>query len=233
MNDTIFKTTQNIMVHKKHYTFLLTVLMMLSFSYSFASPFNTGAQTTVKADTTILFPHLEGSLVYEGIMVDWTRLTEVIFNQYDIEFLELQHASGQLNFPFDFNTITSIDDIQITSHIHRHPGTGFNYYRLRGVVASGDYWYSDIIGIDFNVSGNIFPNPVVSQTSLYINAPAKEAATLKVYDATGRLVHSRDIELLKDFNLIGLDCSQWNPATYMVMISGEQLGNEVIKLMKQ
>lgn len=227
-------------MNKKIHTFFLTVLSLslISFSYGFASPFNTDVQTTVKADTSIIictFPAvMDGTRIYEGILLDWTKIIEMMESQgNETEFFELQHSFGDLNLPIDFTTITSTDNIQITSHIHRHPGTGFNYYRLRGVVASGDYWYSDIIGIDFDVIGNIFPNPSTSKTSLYINAPAEEAATLKVYDATGRLVHSRDIELLKDFNIIGLDCSQWNPATYMVMISGEQLGNEVIKLMKQ
>ena len=219
------------MTNKKHYTFLLTVLAMFSFSYSYASFSTTDIQTTVKADTTILMPHIDGTIVYEGILLDWTRLAEAILNQYDIQFFELQHAS--LSFPFDFNTITTTEDIQTTSHIHAQPANGVNYYRLRTVNTSGDYGYSDIIGIDFNVIGNIFPNPATSQTSLYINAPTEEAAILNVYDATGRLVHSRDIQLLKDFNLIGLDCSQWNPATYIVTVSGEQLGDEVIRLMKQ
>jgi len=227
------------MTNKKNYTFFLTVLSLLivSFSYGFTSPSNINTQTTVKADTSIIicnFPVvIDGTRIYEGILLDWTEVVKMMELQgNETEVFELEHTSGDLSFPFDFSTIISTDDIQTTSHIHRHPANGVNYYRLRGVEASGDYWYSDIIGISFDVSGNIFPNPVTSQTSIYINAPAEEAATLKVYDATGRLVHSRDIQLFKDFNIIGLHCSQWNRATYMVTVSGEQLGDEVIKLVK-
>jgi len=179
--------------------------------------------------------------VSQGILLEWIALP--IPSDTDIE---LQHADfPTATFP-DFSTIAMLDDFVISnelepgsdhyqfSYVHRSPSNGVNYYRLKVTDASGDISYSSIIAYELDLTpGSIFPSVVDTNASLFIESPAEEPGELNIYDMSGRLIYSENITLNENSTLIGLDFTGWHTGHYVAAISGEQLGNEVIRFVKR
>ena len=49
----------------------------------------------------------------------------------------------------------------------------------------------------------------------------------------GRLIYSESITLNENTTLVGLDFTGWDRGHYVVTVSGEQLGREVIRFVKR
>jgi len=180
------------------------------------------------------FPLLpfDGERVPQGILIQWVDFTE--WNDSpcfeDVASYELQHSINATNF----STIIISDDLEMSSHLHRFPTNGINYYRFRMTDPLGDIWYTSIIGIELNlVPGSIFPSIVDVSASLFIESPAEEPGELNIYDMSGRLIYSEKITLQENSTFIALDFSSWHTGHYIATISGEQLGNEVIRFVKR
>jgi hypothetical protein len=61
-----------------------------------------------------------------------------------------------------------------------------------------------ISGVGFELYQNE-PNPFVSKTFISFNLPEASAATLTVYDETGRMVYTQRGDFTKGYNTIALD----------------------------
>jgi len=146
------------------------------------------------------FPLLpfDGERVPQGILIQWVDFTE--WNDSpcfeDVASYELQHSINATNF----STIIISDDLEMSSHLHRFPTNGINYYL---------------------------------SASLFIESPAEEPGELNIYDMSGRLIYSEKITLQENSTFIALDFSSWHTGHYIATISGEQLGNEVIRFVKR
>jgi len=179
----------------------------------------------------VLLP-FDGERVPEGILIRWGGFTE--WNDSpcfgDVASYELQHSVNGI----DFTTITMSDDLEISSHLHRFPLNGINYYRFRMTDPLDDIWYTSIIGIELNLTpGSVFPNIVDISASLFIESSVEEPGELNIYDMSGRLIYSENITLNENSTLIGLDFTGWHRGHYIVTVSGEQLGTEVMRFVKQ
>lgn len=178
-----------------------------------------------------IFP-FDGERVPQGILVKWWDLIELNGSDChgDVASYELQHSVNAINF----STIIMSDDLQIGSYLHQSPVNGGNYYRLRMTNPSGDIWFTDIILIVLNLTpGSISPSIVDTEASLLIESPAEEPGELNIYDMSGRLIYSESINLQENSTLLGLDFTGWHTGHYVVTVSGEQLGNEVIRFVKR
>jgi len=155
-----------------------------------------------------------------GILASWPDVEE---NQ-PIDKYELQHSTSAT----DFSTIATLDSDEF-SHLHQSPVNGKNYYRLKILAVSGYFEYSNIHLVEWDLSpGNIFPNIVNTEASIYIESPVEERGELEIYDMSGRLIYSESITLNENTTLIGLDFTSWNTGHYIATVSGEQLGIETI-----
>jgi len=184
----------------------LTGLMLLSIYGSSRALSDVKANLDVQIDTTPLpitelYP-FNGELNSEGIILHWTLMGN--FLPSSDHYFELEHAKEDVQF----STIAVLDE-DSNSHLHQSPSKGKNYYRLRVIEDNGQHEYSDIILLQWDITANIFPNPVTTKTTLQIDSPVRESAELKVYDSNGRLVYSGNVELYPSNNLIRLDCSDW------------------------
>jgi len=111
---------------------------------------------------------------------------------------------------------------------------GINYYRLKIVDALGNEIYTNIVAVYWDLSpSNIFPNIVDTEASIYLESPVEEPGELKIYDMAGRLIYSESITLNENTTLVGLDFTGWDRGHYVVTVSGEQLGREVIRFVKR
>jgi len=136
-------------------------------------------------------------------------------------------------------TINAAGDSQVRqaySYTHTRPVNGNNYYRLSMVDFDGKTVYSHVAVERFsstNGGATVFPNPAHAETSVYFTAFADERGTLEVYDLSGRLIHTEAVQVSKGDNYINLNCSDWMPNYYFVRISGEEFGEELIKMVKK
>jgi len=203
-----------------------------------------GMTTGDSGSTGFTFSLLEVSLPVEltgfkanrhrsDIQLDWTTETE-----RDNDYFAIEHSTNGT----DFSTIKTLEGAGTSSerhsytYTHTRPVSGDNYYRLRMMDTEGKETYSNVIVEKFTSALNeisIFPQPAAEQAKIYMQSPAQELATMQVYDLSGKLVHTSEVQLNEGENYIDVDCSEWTPNHYVVTISGKQLGEEVVKFVKQ
>ncbi|MBK8556045.1 MAG: T9SS type A sorting domain-containing protein [Lewinellaceae bacterium] len=75
-----------------------------------------------------------------------------------------------------------------------------------------------IAGVGFEVYQNT-PNPWENNTVIGFNLPEAAAATLTIYDETGRQLYSRKGEFAKGYNAFTLNRAQVNASRYVVLQS--------------
>lgn len=182
-------------------------------------------------DTTFLLP-FDVFSTNEGILADWEEMSQVLdligLNEPIIRY-QLQHSPTG----YDFSTIATLEPSEF-SHLHRSPAIGVNFYRLKIYGSSENFIYTNIKLAEWDATlSNIFPNVVRTAASLYIASPAAEPADFIIYDTNGRMVHSEAIGLRENYTIINLDFSELHAGYYIAVVSGEQLGVEVIRFVKQ
>jgi hypothetical protein len=108
-----------------------------------------------------------------------------------------------------------------------------------GGSANGDFYFyqspAQATGLIENASINtfgIFPNPTSSNSTLVLSATKSAPATLSIYDAQGRLIQERNLQLSSGMQNINLDVTQLVPGIYQIRIAQ---GNEIqtTRLIKQ
>lgn len=203
-----------------------------------------GMNTGDSGSTGFTFSLLEVSLPVEltdlkatrhrsDIQLDWTTETE-----RDNDYFVVEHSTNGT----DFSTIKTLEGAGTSSerhsysYTHTRPVAGDNYYRLRMMDTEGKEAYSNVVVEKFTSTLNetsIFPQPATEQAKIYISSSIQESATMQVYDLSGKLVHTSEVELNEGENYIDVDCSEWTPNHYVITMSGKQLGEEVVKFVKQ
>jgi len=242
------------MTQRTIYTLIFTlgglILTLPSFGNSITSNTISPRAIELSADTfpdvlgiTELTPfHVER--VSQGISLEWVSSIPSDLDSYELQHVNWTPDAPTSSFP-DFSTIGRLEnfaisdelepgsDFRLFSYLHRSPSNGVNYYRLKITDTSGNTGYSDIIAWELDLTpGSIFPSIVDTSASLFIESPAGEPGELKIYDMNGRLVYSEIIMLNENSTLIGLDFTGWDRGYYVTTVSGEQLGDKVIRFVK-
>ncbi len=203
-----------------------------------------GMTTGDSGSTGFTFSLLEVSLPVEltdlkatrqrsNIQLDWTTETE-----RDNEYFALEHSTNGI----DFSTIKTLEGAGTSSekqqytYTHTTPANGDNYYRLRMIDIEGKEAYSKVVVEKFISVLNetsVFPQPAAEQAKIYIQSSAQESVDMQVYDLTGRMIYNNQVQLHEGENYIDVNCSEWVSGHYAISISGELLGEEVVKFVKQ
>jgi len=168
-----------------------------------------------------------------GIELNWRTETE-----QDNDYFVVEHATNGTDFS-PLKTLGGAGTSQERNsytYMHNRPTEGTNYYRLSIVDFDGKVTYSNVVVEKYYTSGmtiNVYPQPAVAHSTVYIASATKQSAVLDVYDITGRLVETKNIQVEIGENLIDLDCSLWIPGNYLITLNGKQLNEEVLKFVKQ
>lgn len=186
---------------------------------------------------TILFPvaltDFKATSTQTGIQLDWATETE-----QDNDYFAIEHGTNGS----DFNTIKTIEGAGTTderntyAYTHTTPVIGNNYYRLRQVDFDGKETFSEIVVEKFDSKFNeitVFPQPATTEATIYFTSLSYESGTMAVYDISGRLIHSNDIQLIEGENYLNLNCENWIAGHYVIHIRGEQIGEETIRFLKK
>ena len=123
------------------------------------------------------------------VQILWSTSSE-LDNEY---FVVEKSADG-----VDFKTLGRVEGA-LTSTLTNHydmvdvlPNIGENYYRLKQVDTNGDFEYSDIISIRMR-SGvktiSFFPNPVIRDLNIKINAETEEASIVEIINMNGQIIN--------------------------------------------
>ncbi len=170
----------------------------------------------------------------QDVVLNWSGTAQLNFDYYGLE----RSADGthwksiaQVNAT---NTGAAVQDYTYTDQA---PLSGTNYYRLKEVDLNGDAKYSETKTAVFaGASGktlSTWPNPFVS--SLQVQAPAdkNQAATIRMINADGQVVFSKNVQLTQGQNNFTVD-GLGNQAKGMYLFE-LQSGNTVTreKMMKQ
>lgn len=150
----------------------------------------------------------------------WESLTEEGVSRFEIE----RSADGA--------NYSKIGEIKATGNSHsllkydfidNAPVFGVSYYRLKSVDFSGEFTYSKIASVKFDIpiSAKIFPNPFSDILNLDIAVPFNVGIiTVVIYDLSGRKMYSKSLNPTVDkMNLsLSTDEMQLSSAQYIVQI---------------
>jgi len=120
-------------------------------------------------------------------------------------------AAGNSQYRLDY-TFTDTD-----------PFTGVNYYRLRMVDLDGATELSNVIAVAFTGQGGkvaVYPNPVHDRLNLLVHLPEASAVTVRILDATGRMVQESHHAVERGDQRLGLDAALLAPGAYLVQLAG-------------
>jgi hypothetical protein len=164
--------------------------------------------------------------------------------------LEWETVNGLNNYQFEVErSLGDTMHFEVVNHVwaknfsgfkdtYRLPdGNGYDevsYYRLRVILRTGDYVYSNIAavkGYDTH-SFFVYPNPALSNVTINFLAKEQGEAIVKIYDAAGKLVAQETIGIGKGTNQKSINVSRLVRGSYTVQLKVAGQSYEVSKFIK-
>ena len=149
----------------------------------------------------------------EFVKLDWQTASEINNDYFTIE----RSLNG-----IDWDEIDRIDGAGNSSSllsyesIDKSPLMGISYYRLKQTDFDGEFSYSNIKSINFNLVNNqieIFPNPTKNQITITGNK--SELETINIYSVLGQNVTNKTIIKKLDSKVI-IDLTKLSEGTYYI-----------------
>jgi hypothetical protein len=154
---------------------------------------NQTANTVVNNTLPISLLNFTGTLVNEETYLNWQTAQEI-----NTSYFVMERSTGGNDFSKIGYVTASVNSSSVKnySYVDQQPLQGINYYRLRIVDLDDEFTYSKIVIIknDGNNSFKVFPNPANNILNLQAKGD-NEFATLKIVDATGRILQEEKILL--------------------------------------
>nr|MDQ6891040.1 T9SS type A sorting domain-containing protein [Bacteroidota bacterium] len=155
-----------------------------------------------------------------------------ITNEINLTSFELEYSTDGISF----SKLTSVayhNNVTDYSYVHLTPSVA-NFYRLKMIDSDGKYFYSKILSVQKNHTGNkialVYPNPAYNDVTLEINSVHAEKIFVKIIDNAGRSVISKSFNITAGENYLSIDGIDRLPAaTYNVRIKSGTI-NEVLRL---
>lgn len=141
------------------------------------------------------FKNIRAFRLGSGIQLEWNTENETDIVQFSVE----RSADGR---NFTTQTNVSARNSQLSERYHWldvQPGSGDNFYRIKGVTLQGRALYSGIVRVrpESNNTGiSLYPNPAVKgqMLSMDLHHVAKGTYRLSLYNAAGVMVLHRVME---------------------------------------
>lgn len=99
------------------------------------------------------------------------------------------------------------------------PAAGTAYYRLHQVDMNGESTYSPVVPVlnTAPLSGVVYPNPVTSELNIRLRTPLAGPVSLRILDATGRVVWQQQRQLDTPTTLLQIAAAQLPAARWYVL----------------
>lgn len=223
-----------------HYNSTLTVVDTINkrFSVAFLPDFGEFTGTSDLAPLPVRLTNFTANRSNNDAVLKWTTASEVNSRIFEIERLDANRK---------YVTIGSVNAAGNSTNTRRYQFVDENaaraisgttaYYRLKMIDRDGTFEYSELRAVNFEtrVSRNnvlAYPNPFTSIINLTIDAVADAKANITIFDLTGRLIVSKDVNVTAGSNLVNLEeLSGANNGVYIVktVIDGITYSEKVIK----
>ena len=109
------------------------------------------------------------------------------------------------------------------------------FYKLKQIDKDGKFTFSSVIKLSLGDTHGIFqlfPNPVVNNFTASFSAPKLSTATLMIRTASGQLVYSKTVDVIKGNNSIVISNAPLKTGIYYVSVVNDEI-NYTSKLQKQ
>ena len=109
------------------------------------------------------------------------------------------------------------------------------FYKLKQIDKDGKFTFSSVIKLSLGDTHGIFqlfPNPVVNNFTASFSAPKLSTATLMIRTASGQLVYSKTVDVIKGNNSIVINNAPLKTGIYYVSVVNDEI-NYTSKLQKQ
>lgn len=170
-------------------------------------------------------------VVEAHVLISWETATETNNNYFIVE------RSNDLKHWISIDSIAGAGNSSSTLNYYSkdlNPETIINYYRLKQVDYDGASSYSMIRTADLNGMKQqtellIYPNPVRDRINLQFTGFRSNEMILKIYDANGRLVYEKKLNLSKGQGLYEINRTTSMLEGYYIVIATDELNGTTMK----
>jgi len=132
-----------------------------------------------------------------------------------------RHSHFSIERSTDVQNFTSIGTVTDLPYrfIDPAPATGVNYYRIRQVDMDGQFTYSKINTVYYNLarlSFAVYPNPAEEDVTFRFTAEKTEPVTIRVSDLAGNIVYTKQTVINENNHEIKINIRAWPAQTYIV-----------------
>lgn len=166
-----------------------------------------------------------GTVQDNGNFLKWTTASEV-----DNDFFTLEHSTDGVTY----KVIANVDGAGTTSltnnynFLHTDAPAGLSYYRLSTTDFNGNVENHGVVTLVRGQVGfgfvNVFPVPARETLNVNFNAVANASVRMDIYNVTGQLVATKDVDAMTGLNNVTVDVKQYAVGTYFLTINN---GSEV------
>lgn len=168
-------------------------------------------------------------------MLNWTTVTETNSDRFEIE-----RSYDGVNFTVVGSKLAAGNSTDAVNYQYADPITvnsGNIYYRLNSVDKDAKSSYSKIVVLRLNggivKDFNVYPNPFSSDLKIQISSEKESAATIRISNAAGQLVVSRNVTIQKGENILVLssELQTLKPGMHLMEIITEdgKVSQKIIK----
>lgn len=170
-------------------------------------------------------------------LLKWTTATET-----NSDYFVIEHSTNGIDFEKIGQLPAAGNSNELRTYTYRHTQAqeGNNYYRLNEVATDSRSTYSHIITLKINEISHgtidVFPNPVMDKTQLYIHNHRDTDYTTQVflYDVLGQCVRQQQSNLVPGENQIAIDMSDLESGYYFITnVNKYQHANTPINVLKK
>ncbi|MGP8217547.1 MAG: T9SS type A sorting domain-containing protein [Bacteroidia bacterium] len=158
------------------------------------------------------------------VAINWSTATEI-----DNKLFTIEKTTDGVNY----NTVATVsgagnsDNTLYYSATDENPWGGTSYYRLKQTDFDGNSTYSQLtaVTVPIQFSVNIYPNPVINNTTLNYSADSPDPLSVKIFNPLGLAVNSYTFTNVQTGeNNLEINTSSLPSGTYiMEMTNGTQV----------
>jgi hypothetical protein len=147
---------------------------------------------------------LTASQVNTDVKLQWKTTNEMNVNRYTVErsvdgkqFAAITSAVSKGNGNFTYQATDNIEEIV----------SAVFYYRIKELDINGNIHYSATVSVNSKLvtKVTVTPNPFVSFIQVQVPADKNEAATLRIINAGGQVIYSKNVQLAQGQNSFTID----------------------------
>jgi hypothetical protein len=131
------------------------------------------------------------------------------------KIFEIEHSKNGITFENIGSKLAT--NTTAYSFVHTQPVSGYNFYRLKAIDHNNEFYYSQIVKINF---GNIphplivYPNPATSRITIELEQTTTGPITLQILDSKGFVISQFIQQSINQIQHINI--SQLAAGTYMI-----------------